>query len=446
MAERVGAQIAGATANGELYAEVKRADKALRQSETRFRELFDNAPLGYHEVDVEGRITRVNQTELDMLGYSAEEMLGHHVWEFIVERDISRQAVAAKLAGKLPRGRGFERTFWRRDGTTVPVSIEDLTFTDDDGRITGIRSNLQDITERKRLEGLLIQSQKMQAVGQLAGGIAHDFNNLLTPIIGYAELAFATLSEASPLRAYISEIQKAGERASTLTRQLLAFSRRQIVEPRVLNLNDMIVDTDKMLRRLITEHIDLVTVPAPDLGSVKVDLGQMEQVLVNLVVNARDAMPDGGCLTVETSNVTLDAEYARRHPEATDGEHVVLAVTDTGTGMTDQVSAHVFEPFFTTKDVGKGTGLGLSTCYGIVAQSGGHITFETEPGKGTTFQVYLPRAEEESASSSVGDDASSLPVGSETVLLLEDEPLVREVASQALKRQGYTVLGIFKRA
>ena len=298
----------------------------------------------------------------------------------------------------------------------------------------------EEMGERESLEAQFLQAQKMEAIGQMAGGVAHDFNNLLTGIVGYSQLGMMEGCSRDRLGGYLQEIQNAAERASHLTRQLLTFSRRQVVEPRVLSINDLFLDLDKMLRRLIGEDIELVTLTAPVLGTVKVDSGQMEQVLVNMAVNARDAMPDGGKLIIQTANVTVDDEYARRRLDVTPGEYVVMSVSDNGVGMDQEVKAHIFEPFFTTKEVGKGTGLGLSTCYGIVAQSGGHITVDSEPGKGTIFEIYLPRVEDVTGYLTLTDRPEHLPVGSETVLLVEDEPLVRAVISQVLREQGYTVL------
>ena len=273
----------------------------------------------------------------------------------------------------------------------------------------------------------------MEALGRLAGGVAHDFSNLLTPILGYAQLGVEALPpEQKPVRADLQEIQKAAESATQITRQLLAFSRRQVADPQVLNLNTLVVDVDGMLRRLIGEDIELVTLPGPDLGVVKVDRGQMEQVVMNLVVNARDAMPDGGRLTLETDNVTLDESDLVSDPNVPEGEYIMLVVSDTGTGISDEAKAHIFEPFFTTKGIGEGTGLGLSTCYGIVAQSGGHISIESAPGKGACFKTYLPRVDMAPGPAPPPNDSSELPRGTETVLLVEDEPSVMRLASRVL--------------
>ncbi len=294
--------------------------------------------------------------------------------------------------------------------------------------------------ERKQLERQFQQAQKMESIGQLAGGIAHDFNNLLTAILGYAELAEERVPSDEITRGYLLNITNAAERAANLTRQLLAFARRQIIEPKVVDLNEMIPEIDKLLRRLIGEDIELVTLTTSPLGLVKVDPGQMEQVLINLAVNARDAMPEGGKLTIETQNVILDEEYARHHPEVTAGEHVMMAVTDTGTGMDACVLAHIFEPFFTTKEPGKGTGLGLATCHGIVKQNSGHIWVYSEPGHGTTFKVYLPRTTAEGEKWKAWTASEGMPRGTEVVLVVEDEGLVRTMAVEVLRAQGYTVL------
>jgi CheY-like chemotaxis protein len=288
------------------------------------------------------------------------------------------------------------------------------------------------------LQEQLRQSQKMEAIGRLAGGIAHDFNNILTVIRGYTELSLLCLKEGDPLKVNLAEVQKASGRASDLTRQLLAFSRRQILEMKVFNLNALVKDLDKMLRRLIGEDIELVTLLAPDLGSVRADVGQIEQAILNLAVNARDAMPTGGKIIVETSNADLDETYARTHIGVTPGHYVTFSMSDTGCGMSPEVRERVFEPFFTTKE--QGTGLGLSTVYGIVRQIGGSIWLYSEPGQGTTFKIYLPRVKEKADVLLQRDHGSDLPVGTETILLAEDEPSVRDLASRILGAQGYEVL------
>jgi len=425
----------------------KRADEALRKSEIRFQELFDDAPVGYHELEVGGHINRVNRTELEMLGYAAEEMLGQPIWKFVVEKEQSQETIMAKITGAVPPGRQFERTYRRKDGTAFPVVIEDRLLRNAEGGIIGIRSTIQDITDRKRteeevktLEEQLRQSQKIEAIGRLAGGIAHDFNNLLTVIKGYTQLSLLDLKENNPLWENIQEIQKATQRATDLTRQLLAFSRRQILDPKVLDLNSLLRDTEKMLRRMIGEDIELVTQLSEDLGRVKIDPGQIEQVIFNLAVNARDAMPSGGKLTIETANVESDEGYALTHLGVIPGHYVKLSVSDTGVGMSREIQEKAFDPFFTTKEKGKGTGLGLSTVHGIVTQSGGKIWVYSEPGHGTTFKIYFPRIEGELDTLNGKKEMDSFPGGSETVLLVEDDQSVRDLANRLLKQQGYSVL------
>jgi two-component system cell cycle sensor histidine kinase/response regulator CckA len=427
--------------------ERKRAEEALGRSETKFYELFNEAPVGYFEYDHQGRITSVNRTVLEMLGYMIEEIIGQPVWNFIVEEDEARHRILAKLAGTVSPAQGLERTYRRKDGTTFPALIEDLLLKDSEGKIIGMRQTIQNIAERKRmekekaiLEEQLRQSQKMEAMGRLAGGIAHDFNNLLTIIKGYSQLSLLDLKKGDPKGKGIEEIQKATQRATDLIRQLLAFSRRQVMEMKVIDLNSLLRDLDKMLRRVIGEDIVLVTLLAEDLGRVKTDLGQMEQVLMNLVVNSRDAMPSGGKLTIETANVQLDEEYARIHIEVPPGRYIVLSVSDTGMGMTPEVKERIFEPFFTTKENDKGTGLGLSTAYGIVKQSGGNILVYSEPGKGTAFKIYLPRVDGPLEEGRERVVEGEIPHGEETVLIVEDYEEVRQLAVQVLERQGYNVL------
>ena len=421
-------------------------EEALRKSEERFKDLFDNAPTGYFEYDSQGRITNVNRTELEMLGYTFEEMIGQPVWEFIVEEEIARKMVLAKLAGTMPPSQGAERTYRRKDGTTFPSLVQDRLLRDAEGKVVGIRGTVQDITERKRaeqeraaLQEQLRQSQKMEAIGQLAGGIAHDFNNLLTVIQGNCQLALMDLRKEDPLRKNIQEVNEASEKAASLTGQLLAFSRKQILEMNVLDLNLILQRLDKMLHRVLGEDIELVTILTEGIGKVKADPGQIEQVIVNLAVNSRDAMPEGGKLTIETTNVELDKEYADGHIGVQPGRYVMLSVSDTGVGMTPEVREKVFEPFFTTKEKGKGTGLGLSTVYGIVKQSEGNICVYSEPGQGTTFKIYLPQVDK--PLTELKEEVSKeVQRGNETVLIVEDEETVRKLAVRMLKGLGYRVL------
>ncbi|MCX5906977.1 MAG: ATP-binding protein, partial [Deltaproteobacteria bacterium] len=320
----------------------------------------------------------------------------------------------------------FERTYRRKDGSTLPVLVVDRVNMDKEGRITGIRSSMEDVTERRQAEEALRKSeeqlrqfQKVEAIGRLAGGVAHDFNNLLMTIKGCSELLLQAFDPGDARRDEVEEIRKAAEQATSLTNQLLAFGRRQVLQPQVLDLQAIVANMHKMLRRLIGEDIDLITTADPKLWPVKVDRSQIEQVLMNLVVNSRDAMPNGGKITIEITNMHLDEEYARRHVSVKPGPYVLMAVSDTGCGMDKVTLSHLFEPFFTTKEKGKGTGLGLSTVYGIVKQSGGNLWPYSELGKGTTFKVYLPRA----AETIQPLKRPSTPVvsmgGTETILLVE---------------------------
>ena len=327
------------------------------------------------------------------------------------------------------------------------IKLFSSTVRNDAGETIGVVSILEDITDLKkaeealrRSEEQLRQSQKMEAVGRLAGGVAHDFNNILTAISGYSELLVQNLGDQNPLSQDVQEIQQAADRAATLTRQLLAFSRKQVIRPQRLDLNEVVANMDKMLRRIIREDIDLQTILEPDLGVVIADQGQIEQVIINLVVNARDAMPQGGKLTLETGNVELDETYIQRHAQTQPGPYVLIAVSDTGIGLDQEVQEHLFEPFFTTKKPGKGTGLGLSMAYAIVNQGGGFIGVYSEEGQGTTFKIYLPRLEKSREPAKLPLISPSEEVISETILLAEDEELVRRVTGRILEGSGYTVL------
>ena len=425
----------------------KQAEKSLRETEQKFQRVYDEAPFGCHELNTEGRITRVNRKELTMLGYTAREMLGRPVWRFVLEEEMTRRVILAKLSGDVSFHETFERTYRRKDGTTLPVIAQDRIVWEKGRKITGIRSTLEDITERRRAEEVLRKSeeqlrqwQKVEAIGRLAGGVAHDFNNLLMTIKGCSELLLGEIDERDPRREEVEEIRKAAERATSLTRQLLAFGRRQVLQPQVLNLNDIVENMNKMLCRLIGEDIQLLTILGPDLWPVKVDPGQIEQVLMNLAVNGRDAMPRGGKLTIETANKELDEDYARRHVAVKPGPYVLLAVSDNGCGMDKETQSHLFEPFFTTKEQGKGTGLGLSTVYGIIKQSGGNIWAYSELRQGTSFKIYLPTVEEEVETYKTAALPPPPPGGTETILLVEDEGAVRTMISKVLQSGGYTVL------
>ena len=387
-----------------------------------------------------GGIEYVNPAFTRITGYGREEVLGQNPRILKSDKqdpDFYQQLWATILNGQIWHGELINR---RKDGSLYTEEMNIAPVRNQVGEITHFIATKQDVTEHKQLEQQLIQAQKMEAVGRLAGGVAHDFNNLLTIINGYAQLLIEPISPQDPRRGHLKEILMAGERAASLTRQLLAFSRRQVLEPRVLNLNSVLADVAKMLRRLIGEDVELVSTLKPDLGRVKVDPGQIEQVIMNLAVNARDAMPQGGKLFIETSNVEIDANYARRHSPMMPGKYVMVAVSDTGCGMDLETQAHAFEPFFTTKEKGHGTGLGLATVYGIVKQSGGFIWVYSAPGHGSTFKIYLPFIEEALPTAEPAEAPAELAKGSETVLVVEDERGVRSLVCEALASHGYKVL------
>jgi len=424
----------------EQTAELAHAN-TLQESAEEIRVTFEQAAVGIAHISTDFKWVRVNQKLCDILGYTHEELLACS-FDAIThpdDRGADRAYAQQMLAGEIPHYSLVMRNL-RKDGSTVWIQLTVSLVRHSSGEPKYFICVTEDITERKRLENQLLQAQKLESVGRLAGGVAHDFNNLLTVILGYAELLEAEEALDDTTREYLQNVSHAAEKASNLTRQLLSFARRQMIEPKVLNLNELILCLDKMLRRLIGENIELVMLPADDLHTVKVDPGQFEQILVNLVVNARDAMPESGKITIETYNAALDAEYARRHEDVTPGEYVVLAVSDNGTGMGEEIRLHIFEPFFTTKDKGRGTGLGLATVYGIVKQAGGHIWLYSELGEGTTFKIYLPRAVSPAEILVQTPEPIVLLSGSETVLLVEDEPSVRGLAVQTLRGRGYTVL------
>ena len=421
--------------------ERKRAEEELQKSNQEISDLYHNAPCGYHALSTDGIFLRINKTELDWLGYSSDEVIGKMNFADLIageSRDEFRENFSRlKQQGSL---NDFEIEMVRKDGSTIPVLLSATAIKDGEGNLLMLNSTLFDLTERKRLEAQFRQSQKMEAVGRLAGGIAHDFNNLLTAILGYSQLALLHLKPHEVMHDQIEEIKKAAERAALLTSQLLAFSRRQILQPKVLNLNAVVKEMDNMLRRLIGEDIELLTRLDPTLGRIKADPGQIAQVILNLAVNARDAMPLGGKLTIETTNVDLGEAYAESHLSVQSGPFVMLAVSDTGHGIAEEHRMHIFEPFFTTKEKGKGTGLGLSTIYGIIKQSGGSICVSSEIGQGTSFKIYLPRVEEKPEVKDVIVIEEEIDRGKETILLVEDEEIVRKLAITILKRSGYTVL------
>jgi PAS domain S-box-containing protein len=400
-----------------------------------FEAILGTMSEGILEITSEGRIVYANPAAIALIGILEETLLASNFTDLLKETD--GQLIKDQLVALHNQSKTIIRDFpVMINGKQILLNIFPIM----DEKHRTIVIILNDVSERKRMEAQFLQAQKMEAVGQLAGGIAHDFNNLLTVIKGYSQLSLMELKEGAPLRGNIEEINKASDRATDLTHQLLAFSRRQILEMRVLDLNALLPGVEMMLRRVIGEDIELVTRLAEDLGRVQGDWGQIEQVIMNLAVNAKDAMPDGGKLTIETANAELDEAYARVHVAVTPGRHVMLSFSDTGVGMTPEVRERVFEPFFTTKERVKGTGLGLSTVYGIVKQSGGNIWVYSEPGKGTTFKIYLPRVDEPLEEVVERVAGGELHRGDETILVVEDNDEVREVTVRILSRQGYRVL------
>ncbi|MBI4877125.1 MAG: response regulator [Acidobacteria bacterium] len=433
-----------AQVNCNLEREIVERKRAAEE----IQDLYDHAPCGYHSLDKDGVFLRVNETELSWLGYSREEMVGKmNIADVLTPagRDVLQVSFPTlRASGRL---RDVEAEMVRKDGTILPVLLNATTVKDASGGFLATRTMLIDLTERRRvelerahLEKQVEHAQRLESIGKLAGGVAHDFNNLLTVINGYSDLILGRLREGDPLRNMMTEIRKAGGRAAELTRQLLAFSRKQIIQPAPLNLNDLAGEMRSMLQRLIGEDVELVTKLAPDLGQVMADSGQFHQVLMNLAVNARDAMPGGGRLIIETANFDLDEGCAAVHPDMTPGSYVLLAVSDTGTGMDEETRQHIFEPFFTTKGLEKGTGLGLSTVYGIVKQSRGWIWVYSEPGHGTIFKIYLPRLEGALAAGRAAAPAPGTLRGSETVLVVEDEEIVRRLTVEIVRSYGYRVL------
>ncbi len=425
-----------------LNAALRAAQESLRRSEANFRSLVTNAPYGICSCDSSGKILDANPAFLELLGLaSPEEVVGKHIYSLYADTDQWFELADYLRAGSPFKGLIAE---WKRKGasnnTAVRVSGRSVSNIRKEGVIFELFA--EDVTERRALELQLRQSQKMEAVGRLAGGIAHDFNNLLMVISGYSEFLLERLGAEPHLRGPAQEIASAAERASSLTRQLLAFSRKQMLAPRIVNLNDIATENFRMLNRMIGEDIDLVTIPGKNLWPVRADAGQIEQVIMNLAINARDAMPSGGNLTIETANVTLNDEDARVHAPLKPGDYVMFAISDTGIGMDAETQSHIFEPFFTTKGT-KGTGLGLSTVYGIIKQSGGYIWVYSEIGRGTTFKIYLPRVAavgESMAQISAPAQAQKVEPGTETILLVEDEANLRYLARQYLEKQGYKVI------
>ena len=429
--------------------ERKRAEEALRESEAKYRRLHETMMDAFVRIDMTGNIQEANRAYQSLLGYTEEELLECTYGDLTPGKwHALETSVVAEQVLVNGHSQVYEKEYRRKDGTIFPVELRTFLLRDDAGQPVGMWAIVRDITERKRaeqerakLESQLIQAQKMESVGRLAGGVAHDFNNTLSVILGYAELIKAKLPDGDPFLKDVLAIEKAANHSRDITRQLLAFSRKQIIAPCVMNLNDLIASSRNTLSRLIGEDIDLRFYPGEDLWRINFDPAQVEQILVNLAVNARDAMPDGGKLTIETENSDLDEAYCLKHLGFKPGEYVFLGVSDNGMGMDKETQTHLFEPFFTTKEVGQGTGLGLATVYGMVKQNGGFIICYSEPGRGTTFKIYIPRVAEEDE---IAEEPTEAPVayGAGRILLVEDDQMVREITKDILEEIGYTVLTV----
>jgi PAS domain S-box-containing protein len=420
--------------------ELLRVKEAFQKSEAKFQTFFEGMSIGIVLVNADGRVMESNQALQKMLGYRGEELYNKALNEIVHQEDVAQdQGLHKKLMkGEIDHYQ-IEKRYIRKDNEIVWGRLNvSLTHGLGEGFQNAIHT-IEDITGWKRLEMQFLQSQKMETVGQLAGGIAHDLNNLFTVLSGYCQLSLLQIKEDHPLRENLEEIKKTTGRAAELTHQLLAISRRQVLDMKVLDLNEVLLGLEKMLGRIIGEDIELITHLAGKLGKVKTDQSQIEQAILNLVVNARDAMPNGGKLIIETRNVELDATYALSHFNVTPGRYILFSVSDTGCGMTPEVKEKIFDPFFTTKGKGKGTGLGLSTVYGTVKQSGGHIWVYSEPDRGTTFKIYLPFVDETAEEPSRQEETGYFPRGDETILLVEDEDSLRNLTARVLRDQGYTI-------
>ena len=428
----------------DMSAQLSELYDTLQRSEAQFRSLIENVSDFIVVLQSDGTI-RYASPSFEREAGEGRSLIGRNIIELAADEDRAtvENLLATVQTKAMPADDSIppiEAEFRIRRSTgelrTLELSASNLL---QHPAVKGIVVNARDVDERRKLEDQLMRAQRMEAIGTLSGGVAHDFNNILTVILGHTEVLLQMARSSPEISDHLKSIDEASRRASALTRQLLAFSRKQVLQPRAFNLNTLILDLDKMLRRMISEDIEFRTVTDPNLGATKADPGQIEQVVMNLVVNARDAIQGGGSITVETANVELDEEYVRTHPGARPGPHVMLAVSDTGEGIRPEIMPHIFEPFFTTKEVGRGTGLGLSTVYGIVKQSGGNVWVYSQPGRGTTFKIYLPRVEEPAAVSAEAPHPSVRP-GAETILLVEDEPALRELIKIALVKNGFTVL------
>ena len=414
------------------------AHEALRQANNALETIIQAAPLAIFAFDLEGNVTSWNPAAERMFGWSLEEVLGRRL-PLVADRDLPAFHDRIERGKRGLKMSGIEVTQRKKDGSSLQISLWVAPLRDASGAPSGFIALAADVSERRLLEERLRQSQKMEAVGRLAGGVAHDFNNLLTVITGYGYMLLDEVGAAEPPRASVEEILRTVERAAALTSQLLTFSRHQVAQPVALDLTSVVARMDRMLRRVIGEDIELVADLSPSLGKVKADPGQIEQVILNLVVNARDAMPAGGRITIRTADLELGSEEARPRP-ASPGPWVLLSVADTGQGMDEDTKAHLFEPFFTTKELGKGTGLGMSTVYAIVERSGGDILVASQPGQGATISIYLPRVEETAEPRRDSTPPAGPERGAETILLAEDEDAVRKLVLEVLSQRGYTVL------
>jgi PAS domain S-box-containing protein len=419
--------------------ERKRAESSVRQWERRFEAWFENSKDILFTLDLDGRIASVNKAAEEVMGWRRDEAVQKNIKSLVApEHAALCKAMMRRIVNQEPL-RHMEIAVLRKDGRKVLLEASARLLRSDEKKdcIQGIA---RDVTDRRQLENMVRQSQKLEAIGRLSGGLAHDFNNLLCVISGHIELLTEALEPTDPAFRSVTQIRKAADSAAALTRQLLAFSRRQVFHPQVVDLNAIVVETEKLLERLIDEHIEFYTALDPSLGCVLVDPVQVEQVIINLVLNARDAMPEGGKLTIETSNLDLDDDYHSRISHLPAGKYVLLAMTDTGLGMNEEAQSHIFEPFYTTKELGKGTGLGLATVYGIVKQSGGYIWVYSEEGRGTTFKVYLPRVVSPLTDARVGRRGAEIGKGTETILVVEDAEPLRTLTKEFLTASGYTVL------
>jgi two-component system cell cycle sensor histidine kinase/response regulator CckA len=417
---------------------LKRVEAALRQSEADQRSLVEEAPYGIYRVTLEGRLLQVNPALVRMLGYESQAALLAKDQD--IYADPNRRDQLLREFWQRENFREAEAEWKKKDGHVITVRLTGRPVSKANTKIAYFEVFVEDITERRRLERQILQSQKMDAIGRLAGGVAHDFNNLLGVILGHSEILGERIAQQSQLRKSAEAIRSAAERAAALTAQLLAFSRKQLVEPKIIEVNAALQEMAKLVRRVLSEDIELILRLRADAGRVKIDPGQFDQVVMNLVVNARDAMPNGGKLILETAKLELDETYVRQHLGARPGTYLMLTVSDTGCGMDDATLSHIFEPFFTTKEQGKGTGLGLSTVYGIVKQAGAYIMPYSEPGEGTTMKIYFPAAEQEASIAQPARFKEDIPGGCEVILLVEDEPALRELARTILEEAGYQVI------